>query len=69
MKSLKVDFKIDIPIYNGVRDAEQLDGWMDMLVIYFFFFGINTNFHLHQKIFHHGKNLAQSLPPKTKRGN
>lgn len=32
--NLKVDFKIDIPVYEGVVDADKLDGWLDRLETY-----------------------------------
>ncbi|TXG50795.1 hypothetical protein EZV62_023319 [Acer yangbiense] len=35
MKNLKVDFKVDIPVYDGIINAEKLDRWIDRLEIYY----------------------------------
>ncbi|CAL2266527.1 unnamed protein product [Prunus armeniaca] len=33
--TLKIDFKVDIPIYKGDVDPEKLDNWIDTLETYF----------------------------------
>ena len=35
MKNLKVDFKVEIPNYDGTVDVEKLDDWIDRLETYF----------------------------------
>jgi ElaB/YqjD/DUF883 family membrane-anchored ribosome-binding protein len=39
MAPLKVDAKLELPVYNGEIDGEKLDGWIDQMESYFSLYG------------------------------
>ena len=42
-QNLKVDFKVEIPVYNRSVNVERLDDWIEQMETYFTLYGYSSN--------------------------
>ena len=41
-QNLKIDFKVEIPVYDGSVDVERLDDWIERMETYFTLYGYSS---------------------------